>query len=344
MKQLSKIGIGLGVLALLVVAAQPAQAACSNVRSFDLGGYYIYTPGVDWAYGYGSTTGYAGGTVTPSLAGTFWHVGNSDPADGLGNDSGATGALGDPADGSQWVYVYPNYPATLQGSWSRGGSNSVIDGCIDSAYSGGPTAKCMAVYLEDVNPETGESVFALMTAAAGATANYDFLASAGGAITLAPLPDAIIANSVRTETGVTIDLAPPDTAALEAGYFLSTEGDCAEAGAGGAISLIRGYRICTAVKPRAETEPPAPGDFVCDGDVTPLGASAQATVDTPEDSNVWVAYRLVFDANTAGSSLEAQSASSASPRVESGPNLAEVPERRIRMRERPAQPGRQRGR
>jgi hypothetical protein len=340
MKRLSKIGIGLAVLGALLAAGHPARAVCANYRGFDAADYYIYTPGVDWQYGSGSTNGYQGSTVSPGLRGSFWHVGNADPVVGLGNDSGTFAALGDvPAGG--WVYVYPSYGATLLGSWSTGGANSSIDGCIDLPYSDGRAALCMAVLLEDVDPVEGDRVFALLMAPADATRNYDFVPSVDGSITLAPLPPPNIVNSQRTSgPGVLLDVVGPDAANLEAGLFLNDEGDCAGVGIGGATSLIRGYRICTGASERGAPVP-APDAFVCSDDVTPLGGTAQIITDCASDVDVWITYRLVFEPNTVGTSLEASQPGGVTTRINCGPNLADVPEERTRRRERPARPGRQ---
>ena len=141
----SAIALGLA----LIAGAQPAQAACGApflITSIDQGGgaySYVITPGVDVG------DGFRGSSITEDFGGAFWALGFGNPAPGVGADNGAWPAL-------NWLYTYPGYPASILTTWAADPS---IDTCID--VQGPLGQRCQATLLSDVNPQTGEGVWAL---------------------------------------------------------------------------------------------------------------------------------------------------------------------------------------
>jgi hypothetical protein len=323
MRKTFKIVAVLAVLVVVAAAVQPANAACGVARNF-FADNYIYSPGVcvsDGTYPCG-----AGTSVTPAFKGTFWHVGNGNPAIGLGNDSGIY-------DQSFWTpAISPGYPlAGFNGGWNPP-TIQKPDGCPDVPQPGSPAAKCMAILLEDVDSE-GAPVFALLTAPANAQANYDFNQGDGTPpINLAPLPKVAIVNSVRQGGGTGVALSVLlDGAGLQDGLYINSSGDCAAVGGGG-TSLIAGYR--TRFKTQVSDTPPEDENTAgwpdCGSGVTPLGQPGNCSVPCAGDTNVFVSYSLVFD-----SGFELGIVGAPSTRAECGPNLAE-PGERIRVRQSPS--------
>jgi hypothetical protein len=164
MKKISIFAVALGLL-MVVAAAQPAFAVCSNARLMSSG--YIYTPGTVYEYAV------SGDTVTDLFAGTFWALGEGDPVLGAGADSGSFPAL-------DWLYNFGDYGYAAFIGGAPWATDARVDGCIDATPS-----TCTAIQLTDVNPETGEPVFALLTAEQDTAKNYSFF---DGRIDLAPLP------------------------------------------------------------------------------------------------------------------------------------------------------------
>lgn len=314
MKKVVILGVAAALLLMVSAAVQPANASCPNSRGFVSG--YIYTPGVCVDGGGDGPCDVNGTSVSPAFSATFWHVGNGNPTEGLGNDSDGFVAI------PNWVIPYPNYPVGIVGNWS---SSAAIDGCIDTPAPGGPADKCMAVQMFDVDPD-GNPMFLIITDGANASGTYDF----GGPFTLAPLPALNIVNSVRTGGGTGVQLqAVLDAAGLQGGVVLSADAACAAVSAG-AETLIDGYRLRYRTVPRGgavPNDPLAGGWTDCGGGPVALGQPGTCNVPTPGDVDVFLSYSLLVD-----SGYESGVTGDESSRVQGGPNVA-VPEPRIQIRQ-----------
>jgi len=311
MKKLVVFSVAAVLLLVVSAAVQPANAICSSSRSFTSG--YIYTPGVCVDGGGDGPCDASGSSVSAAFVATFWHVGNGNPAEGLGSDSDGFPAV------PNWVFPYPGYPVVIAGDW---GTDQRIDGCIDAPQPGGPAAKCMAVQMYDVDLN-GDAHFAIFTKGANATGDYAF---GDGPFNLAPMPALDILNTVRTAGGVDIT-AILNVADLEAGLFLDTTGACADVTAG-AESLFDGYRLRYRTVPRDSGEPddPTTGWQPCGG-VIPIGQSGTCSVPTPSDVDVYLSYSLLSD-----SGFESGVTGDEATRIQGGPNVAD-PAPRIQIRQ-----------
>jgi len=313
MKKLVIFSVAAVLLLVVSAAVQPAHATCPNSRSF-IGGY-IYTPGICVDGAGDGPCDVSGGSLSPSFDARFWHVGNNNPTEGLGNDSDGFAAV------PNWIFPYPSYPSVIAGDWS---TDANIDGCIDIPFAGGPADKCMAIEMYDVD-SNGNAVFALMTSPASPGGDYDF----GGPFTLAPLPSLEILNSVRTGGGTGVQIqAIVAAAGFQPGLFLNLTGTCANTSAG-ATSLLGGYRLRYQTVPRGGNPPSDPntGWMDCGAGVIPIGQPGTCNVPTGGDVDVFLAYSLITDGGS-----ESGVAGGTSSRVQGGPNLA-VPEPRIQIRE-----------
>lgn len=318
MKRLVLIAAAIGVL---MVTAQPVDAACNNARKIttfnNIGPAisYVYTPGV--VVGEGGN-GLNGSSITANLSGTFWAVGAGDPAPDIGSDSGTFPAL-------EWMYVYPNYPATLQTTWAN---DTRIDGCIDTDPNVPEGMKCTAVQLTDVDPTTGQTVFAVLSAAANQQGDYLFIQEGEAPINLIAFPVCEILDSSRDDqTGaITVSVDCVSEAELDPGFYLSDDPACQVNGGGGVQGLVTGYQVFTMTLPEGSAPPT---DFrreawTPQGDPTPLGMVSTFTVGCEGEADVYISYALLNE-----SGFLTDSVAPNSTRMECGANLAE-PEQRIR--------------
>jgi len=312
MKKLVVFSVAAMLLLVVSAAVQPANAVCASSRGFT--GGYIYTPGVCVDGGGDGPCDVNGSSVSPGFVGTFWHVGNGNPTEGLGNDSDGFPAV------PNWIFPYPNYPVVIAGDW---GTDPRIDGCIDVPQPGGPAAKCMAIQLYDVDLD-GNPFFAILTKGANATGDYLF---GDGPFNLAPLPALDIINTIRTGGGTGIQFtAMLNAAGLDAGLYLDTTGACADTGS---EDLFDGYRLRYQSVARGAGEPndPSSDGWLQCGGIIPVGQAGTCDVPTPGDVDVFLSYSLVTD-----SGYESGITGDESTRVQGGPNLAD-PAPRIQIRE-----------
>lgn len=314
MKRVVIFSVAAVLLLVVSAAVQPANAICASSRSFI--GKYIYTPGVCVDGAGDGPCDVSGTSVTPAFSGQFWHVGNGNPTEGLGNDSDGFPAI------PNWVSPYAGYPVVVAGDWS---TDTRIDGCIDAPAPGGPAAKCMAASFFDVDLD-GNPFFAITISPASAGGDYDF----GGPFELAPMPPLAIINSVRTGGGTGVQIqAMLDAAGLQAGLYLNVTGSCADV-SGGAEKLIDGYRLRYKTVPRGGAKPdnpPTGGWTDCGGGPVALGQPGTCNVPTPGDIDVFLSYSLLMD-----SGYESGVTGDESSRVQGGPNVA-TPEPRIQIRQ-----------
>jgi len=320
MRKMKIFGLGLALLAVAAVA-QPAHAACGAAyivsTTFNVAEYsYVVNPTVD-----PETEGFNGSTVSPAIQGFFWGVGIGDPALGVGADNGAWAT-------PDWLYTLPGYGASILTAWNE---SPDIDNCIDTQAPAG--SRCQATFVQDVNPDTGQGLFALVST--GDETNGDFYLNQDGnaPINLVPAAQLGILNSVRNGSqGVNVQVSGPTAAGIAAGAYLDDDPACVGAGGGGTDplnGLVTGYKVRYLVQPRG-TAPPS--NFAASAwtdagtGVLALGAPGQAAVDCGgADSDVYLTYQLVLD-----SGFEAPLVSASSTRTECGPNVAD-PAERIRI-------------
>jgi hypothetical protein len=299
MKKISIFAVALGLL-MVVAAAQPAFAVCSNARLMSSG--YIYTPGTVYEYAV------SGDTVTDMFAGTFWALGEGDPALGVGADSGSFPAL-------EWLYNFGDYGYAAFIGGAPWATDARVDGCIDATPS-----TCTAIQLTDVNPETGEPVFALLTAEQDTAKNYSFF---DGRIDLAPLPPVSIANSTRVgETGVIVDVAAIDAAAFDAGLYLDPNCTGAAGGGVGIETVVPGVAWFAQVLPRGAQPPTnlniATGGWMSTGVNSLFGEAAALNIPCTGDSDIYVSFAFLNESN-----IPADTVTGPGTRTECGANVAE---------------------
>jgi hypothetical protein len=320
MKKMKVLGFVLGALAL-AVGTQPAQAACGApflITSINnTTGYYAYVINPTVTPGAGGT-GLNGSTVSPAITGFFWGAGVGNPASGVGADNGSFPA-------SEWLYIYPNYPASVLTTWA---ASTAIDTCID--VQGPLGSRCQVTFFQDVDTTTGAGLFALVSTPDD-PASGDFLLDNGGVnITMAPQAGLRILTSSRPQDGTSVNLTlmGPGEGDLGAGSYLSSAPACQGAGSGGAANgLIVGYRAVTQVLPRGSAPPSdfGAGSWNMAGGNTPIGAPTQITVPCGGDTDVYASYVLLFD-----SGFQAPIVSNTTTRVECGPNVADPGQNRVK--------------
>jgi len=335
MKTTFRIGLALGLLAIVVAASQPAHAICAApfiVSS--LGDYtsYVVSPGYCPPELFPCTSDLSS-SVSSSLQASFWHVGNGNVTPGLGNDNGAFAGLGN------WVIyqdpggAYAGYPAYIDTTW---GASQDIDGCIDTPVPGGPPAKCMGVLLSDIDAD-GAAAFAYLTAGADANGNFFLNLDGGATISLASLPKAQIANSVRVDANnVNVTVAGPTLEALAAGLYQAQDPGGLCANGAGAASDVQ-YKVYTKNQARGSA-PPTDVDPTgwTPGPTGDLGQSSLVAVncdEAPGDGavDVYVAYTLVFDSGFETGFVSGGSGATTATRTECGPNVAEPGRIRIKQ-------------
>ena len=226
MKILNGIAIA-AVAVMLIVAAQPAQAACSGgvmgtkASATEFSGVWnagTFTPEIYYTdilpYSYVAATPVFGN----SPAVDFWALTTGDPAEGLGDDMGtygtimpvgATYPLAGP--GLYW-YEYGGY--SVAGELFTGwGANDAIDGCI-----GNDPTRCSCVVFTDqaLGTGMGDEGFAAVAAGVADSGENVFINQPGpspggdtnGHIRLEPMGPVAITGSVRElNKDVTLTLA-----------------------------------------------------------------------------------------------------------------------------------------
>lgn len=300
MKYRKFFGVALGLL-MIAAVAMPANAACGNARL--LVSSYVLTPGSVYTYQV------SGNTVTDMFAGSWWALGFGDAASPGGNDSGTFTAL-------EWMgnLVDSGYFAYMNTTWAV---DPRIDGCIDAT-----TATCTAVQLTDVDPTSGDPVFALLSAEQDTFKNYEF--GGGAQITLAPLPAVQIANSTRVgDTGIIVDVAAIDAAGFDGGLYLDANCTGAVGGGVGIELLVPGVCFYSQSLPRGSQPPTdtstATGGWVAvDAGCIPFGSPASLPVACTGDSDVYVTYAFQNE-----SGIPADHTTGAATRTECGPNIAD---------------------
>jgi hypothetical protein len=321
MRKMKFFGLALGLLAIVAVA-QPAHAICGAPflisTAVDVDTYsYVINPAVDPA-----TQGLNGSTVTDQIQGFFWGVGVGNPTLGVGADNGSWTAL-------DWLYIFPGYPAAIITTWAE---STGIDTCID--VQGAFGSRCQATFVQDVDPDTGEGMFALLATADDDASGDFFLVQDGNApIVFAPQPKMAVTGSVRNGAqGVTVALAGPTVEAIAAGSFLDEDPACLAASGGGPAplnGLVTGYSVRYVIQPRGSQPPSnfAVEQWTDSGNgILPLGSTTQAAVDCGgQDNDVYLSYQLHFD-----SGFAAPFVSASTTRTECGPNVAD-PQERIRV-------------
>jgi hypothetical protein len=320
MRKMKLFGFGLGLIAIAAMF-QPAHAACvapyAIQTTIDVDTYsYVVNPAVDPA-----TQGLNGSTVTDQIQGFFWGVGIGNPTLGVGADNGSWTAL-------DWLYIYPGFPAAILTTWAE---DLGIDTCIDAQ---GPLgSRCQATFVQDVDPDTGQGMFALVaTQDDDASGDFYLILDGNAPIVMAPAPKMGVTGSVRNGAqGVTVALSGPTAAALLPGAYIDDDPACLAAGGGGTDplgGLVTGFSVRYLVQPRGAQPPSnfAVSAWQPGGGVLPLGSPAQAIVDCGgQDSDVYLSYQLHFDSGFASPFVSASST-----RTECGPNVAD-PQERIRV-------------
>ena len=310
-KNLRRYSLGLGVLVLAAMIAQPAFAACASPNLIE--STYIYTPGQCTAgasYPCDGTNAGAPyyGATTPAFGGKFWSIGGGNPAAGAGNDNGTWPANeGVYPNNTGFTNNYPYYPQYIGylaglSSAATWAVDSRIDGCINND----PAPQCMALLLQDQAGGVGYYAF-LTTQNSGGDYAFPF---DGSVITLAPLPKPGISGSSRpTANSLELTVESP---VLGAGMILDP--NCASA----PVS----YKVFA--QQVDETDPSNPNrDTENAGIWTEVGSESIGnpvivTVNCVGDKDVFLAQTVVFD-----SGFELSLGSQDSLRAECGPNLAQ---------------------
>jgi hypothetical protein len=251
MKVILRTAVVFGVVGML--ASLPAGAFCSLPSTF--------------------TSNYIQGTNEDNTAvlGTFWGLGQHNPAEGLGHDS-----TGFPA--ADWVRATPGSGIYLAGDWA---GDVRIDGCVQDPPN--PQPAKMAFVLSAPGAAPGSTVYAAGCGVEDVGGNFFFLA--GGNAPGAPLPKPQITASSRPDSSsVQITVDPPT---LGGGIF--DEGACSLG--------ITGYRVYTRNVPRNAA---APADrvrsngWVAAGPASPTASQSTMTIPCSGNEDVYVAYTLVF--------------------------------------------------
>ena len=88
---------------------------------------------------------------------------------------------------------------------------------------------CTAIQFADVNPQSGEVVFAVLSKRKDRLSNYGFGQPGDAPINLSPLPDPQVIGAAAAPTGLTLNAAPLDATDFAGGLYLDPEcggGEC----------------------------------------------------------------------------------------------------------------------
>jgi hypothetical protein len=256
MKNLSRLALGLAVVAV-IVATQPAQAACGAARVITTNGGALvspggpHTPNSDSPDGCAPTPGInymCGATLTYYANGVFWAWGGGNPNLGLGHDSGANKGQ----YGSNWLFLnYYPYNSQIGGQFSHW-QYPGTDGCITETGSSSGAAglpdpnECMIVLVEDLNGPNAS--FLAMSVGPNAATDFEFTPGTGfpPVLNLAPLPKPEVLSSTLAGPNVNLTVRLPvgSTSLTRANGF-----DFKCHGAPGEI--LTGYKVYTREWPGA---------------------------------------------------------------------------------------------
>ncbi len=286
-----RLALWLLIPGLIVVAAtHDARAACSTPRTFTtLNGAdhsYLYTPGYPHANGR---------SLSDKFHAVFWSLGNGDPANGVGNDSGTFGPF--TPVGSYYAWLYPGgtfgtlfYPALIYNSLGDATwSDPRVDGCIDDDGSDPVLPapdQCMVVAMTDY--VDGRGYFGLIAQPPDANGNYLLNEAAGnGPIVLGPIPKPALLATQGIPQAVLATVQP----------FLSQDSIYRNPACPG--DLVVGYKIY--IEQVLPGLPPDPGGWeLADGGAGPGGEPIpidESVVVTAHCLffNTYLATSLVFD-------------------------------------------------
>jgi hypothetical protein len=230
--KLTKIAIGIAVVALLAATMQPAQAACSTPRLLNaFGAYLVSNPnwGGSAATGGNGNCGSFGcyesdsdAPVSANLGGSFWAwvdgaADGGDPKFFVGSDNGTWDSGAWTMQVSQMfgggLYHYPAFLSELNqsGNSSPGlppnwGRTSAIDGCAGDVTPSIPNDECTCILLTD--EWDGVGYFALLSARSTGNGNFEF---PDEIIRFAPIPQPSITMSERDDltSNVTFQVGIP---------------------------------------------------------------------------------------------------------------------------------------
>lgn len=337
MKNILRIAVGAALLLGLAASMQPAEANCGAARAFTTLPNRFSTPGAPFG-----PNGYA---VSPDFAGSFWSLaplpGGGNPANALGNDSGAltgpTGGFGTPLPpGPSSLWIYPGfggagaYIGQSTGHWQTPGS----DGCIDNDGSTGgcspaETGQCMVALLTD-DDQAGHGFFAVLAKTANTAGgnglgvcDYDFSTLTSGDFQLAAVPKPEIRGSTRNganSVDVSVRVSLPSS-----GFFLgcSPAQNAAIQAATAKLYLrqVLGHDTTNANPDRNKnTWVSASGDI-------PLNTNTTITLTCGgTDTDYYLCSTLKVPTGN-GQFYELDNCSSDSLTIECGPNLAQPQER-----------------
>jgi hypothetical protein len=228
MRNLTRLAIGLMVVAAVAASMMPAEAACNAPRAITSATAqsqsYFYSPGnpfqpvsdsTDGCYSDPGTLSMCGGSITYYVNAFFWAFSAGNPAIGLGADNGSLKG----GYNSNWLStgfyyggtLYPGYIGTGTGHWQYPG----VDGCIDATgSSSGATGlpdsqECMVVVLNDLNGP--DSYFLALSTNPNAGFDFEFNGNAGfpAQLNLVPTPKPVVDSSTLSAGTVTLGVSLP---------------------------------------------------------------------------------------------------------------------------------------
>lgn len=270
----SAIPLMMFALALSLMVAEPAEAACADSRRFF--GLKAQGPGIGLDYYLGR--------------GFFWAPGLGQPQVGAGIDNGGYSA--NCLDTPNWWWWDGQ---TLDGDWNV----PEVDGCIDLA---GNTAtldgdECMLIMLSAetdpftfTKPDFGYFLLSSRVASPGSDPVFDFSGYQNrfGWTVMAPIPMPSIEGVIATATEVEVTVRP--------GLALPTWAQYLDPACPG--GAIEGYRILGQQLPPGSDRP---RHMEIDqgwselGSVVPFGASTTVTLDCTTGQDVYLVTAVSFD-------------------------------------------------
>jgi hypothetical protein len=313
------IAVALGVLVAAVGA--PAQAGCPGSQLLDATFQYMRS-NPNWCGEFGCyendlTDGatWDDAPVTPNMKGVYWHVGNGNPAIGLGNDSGLfAGGFGPnefwlkqvDIDFDGALYHYPAFISLKLGPQNVVGppvtwSSPDADGCGPASPTPGapPAQVCTCMLITD--EWAGQGYFATLSARSDQLGNTNFLR--GQDYVLAPIPPALVTGSSRdTGTGdVTVQVGL-------GGTVISGAPDSPAEGvfeADGCGTCLQGFQIFGAIVPRGGAPTDSQFNVLPRADGTPQGVtgyggqvSVKGDCDPATPQDLFLAVSLVGEGPT----------------------------------------------
>lgn len=231
-----------------------------------------------------------------ATAGTFWGIGQFNPASPGGTDNGLTLS-------SSWLRYTPGLGFYLAGDWA----GDIYDGCIQDPPNPQP-ARMGAVWTTSDGTDSYFVALCATEETAGGTFGT-FTDIPGTAMTQVPKPRINASSRAGGITSLTVGLEP------SVGGVYNT---------GGCTLAITGFKIYQQTVPRNAPAPSAsrnPGaGWVLLGQGTESTADVAGDVNCAVDSDVYLMSTLLLDGN-----VELKQGSRNATKVECGPNIA-VPE------------------